>query len=372
MADRFKQSVEATRLVNAGEDGLGERAQQAIDALFAHWGRADSPGCAVGIVRDRKLVYARGYGCANLDYGIPITPRTTFGIGSESKQFTGACIALLVEEGALSLEQDIRQWVPGIPAFCPCITVDHLVHHTSGLPDYHGAPDYIAKQMDDRPVPQDELVDFALRRFDKLDFAPGTGCSYSNTGYLLLAVIVQAITGMSFGRFLRQRILDPLGMRQTYVYLPDEAGMVVPNRAIAYVQANDGSFHMLHHWHDIVPGDGKMISTVGDLAIWDRNFYTPQIGGERFLELMHSPGRLVDGSVCPYGFGLDMGQFAPADCAGVPLVTHGGGHGGFESLILRLPSRSLSVILLCNIRDRRFRAAARQIATMLCQGSTEP
>jgi CubicO group peptidase (beta-lactamase class C family) len=116
-----------------------------------------------------------------------------------------------------------------------------------------------------------------------------------------------------------------------------------------------------------VPGDGKMFSTIEDLAIWDRNFYGSRIGGKRFLELMHTPGRLNDGSVCRYGFGLDMGQFSPADWAGIPLVTHGGAHGGFESLMLRLPSRRVSVILLCNTRDKRFRPAAMQIIKTICE-----
>jgi CubicO group peptidase (beta-lactamase class C family) len=342
-----------------------------IDALFMEYDRPDSPGCSLGVVQDGQLVYARGYGCANLDHGIPNTPRTAFGIGSESKQFTGACIALLVEERVLSLDQGIRRWVPALPGFCGGVTLGHLVHHTSGLPDYHGAPDYIAHQMDERPVRQQELVDFAIRRIDKLDFAPGARCSYSNTGYLFLAMIVQDVTGMSFARFLRQRILDPLGMHHTYVYAPEDAGMVIPNRATAYAKADDGRFRMLHHWHDIVPGDGKMISTVEDLAIWDANFYGSRIGGMHFLEIMHTPGRLNDGSPCRYGFGLDMGQFARAECEGVPIVTHGGAHGGFESVLLRLPSRRMSVILLCNIRGLKPKALAIASA-LLAQRGTHP
>lgn len=342
---------------------LSKSWREAVDELFADYDRPNTPGCALGMIRDHQLVYARGYGMANLDHGIANTPTTAFVIGSESKQFTGACVALLVEEGVLDLDEHVHRWVSSLPSFCREITLDHLLHHTSGLPDYHGTPDYEARQMAYRSVSQEELVDFAIHRFDRLDFAPGTRCHYSNTGYLLLAVIVQGVTGMPFGRFLRERVLDPLGMRHTC--LPDDPGMVIPQRAIGYVQTGDGQYRMRHYWNDIVPGDGKMISTVEDLAIWDRNFYEPRIGGEQFIPLMHSHSRLKDGSVCRYGFGLDMGQFAPADYAGIPLVTHGGAHGGFESVIVRLPSRRLSVILLCNVRDKRFRPMAMQIAEIM-------
>jgi CubicO group peptidase (beta-lactamase class C family) len=342
---------------------LTEAQQSQIDRLFEEYDRPHSPGCALGIIYRGQLVYGRGYGLADRVRAIPNTTATAFGIGSESKQFTAACIALLVGEGRLGLDDDLRRWVPAVPWFGKTITIQHLVHHTSGLPDYYD--DYVKRGLIENGLSQEQLLDFALRRFDQLDFVPGDRCSYSNTGYLLLAATVEKVAGAPFGRFLQERILDPLGMKRTFVR--DKAEMDIPCRATPYGRDSEGGFVIKDYPDDIVPGDGKMFSTVEDLLLWDRNFYEDRIGRQGFMELMLSPGRLNDGRACRYAFGLDLGEFAPAACAGIPVVTHGGAHGGFESIILRLPARQLSVILLCNTRDNRFKPLAFQLAGTLAE-----
>ena len=205
-------------------------------------------------------------------------------------------------------------------------------------------------------------MDYAFQ-YDRLDFAPGERCSYSNTGYLLLAVVVQQIAGMPFGRFLHEHILQPLGMRNTLVH--DNPNMIIPRRAFAYTRGPNGGWQMNVSWNQTVPGDGKMFSTIEDLALWDQNFYEPKIGHGQFCQTMLTRGRLNDGTPCNYAFGLDLGEFAPAECCGHRIITHGGGCGGFESLLLRLPEVQLSLILLCNTRDRRFRTSAAEIVNIV-------
>jgi CubicO group peptidase (beta-lactamase class C family) len=342
---------------------LTQAQQSQIDRLFEDYDRPGSPGCSLGIIHGGQLVYGRGYGLADLAREIPNTTATAFGIGSESKQFTAACIALLADEGRLGLDDDVRRWAPAVPQFGPTIAIQHLVHHTSGLPDYYD--DYVKRGLIEMGLSQEQLLDFALGRFDRPDFVPGERCSYSNTGYLLLAAVVEKASGMPFSRFLQDRILAPLGMTRTLVR--DKPDMDIPGQATPYVPGSDGGFAVRHYANDIVPGDGKMYSTVDDLLLWDRNFYHDRLGRPGFVDLMLSPGRLNDGRLCRYAFGLDLGEFAPATCAAVPVVTHGGAHGGFESIILRLPARQLSVILLCNVRDNRFKPLAYQIAGSLAE-----
>lgn len=342
---------------------LTEVQQSQIDWLFSEYDGLHSPGCALGIICCGQLVYGRGYGLADMARGILNTTTTAFGIGSESKQFTAACVALLVGEGRLGLDDDIRQWVPTVPWLGKMITIQHLVHHTSGLPDYFD--DYVKRGLIEDGLSQGQLLDFALKRFDRLDFAPGDRCRYSNTGYLLLAAAVEKVSGRPFSHFLHERILVPLGMKRTFVR--DKADMVIPGEATPYVRGATGGFVIKHYSNDTVPGDGKMYSTVEDLLLWDRNFYKDRIARQGLMKLMLSPGRLNDGGVCRYAFGLDLGEFAPATCAGTPVVTHGGAHGGFESVILRLPAKQLSVVLLCNVRDSRFKPLAYQLAGTLAE-----
>lgn len=342
---------------------LTEAQQSQIDWPFREYDGPHSPGCALGIIYRGQLVYGRGYGLADIARAIPNTTATAFGIASESKQFTAACIALLVGEGRLGLDNDIRQWIPTMPWFGKTITIQHLVHHSSGLPDYYD--DYVRRGLIENGLSLEQLLNFALGRFDQLDFVPGDRCSYSNTGYLLLAAVVEKVSGMPFSRFLQDRILAPLGMKSTLVR--DRVDMIIQGQAIPYVRGSSGGFAIKHYSNDIAPGDGKMYSTIEDLLLWDRNFYEGRIGRPGFMELMLSPGRLNDGRVCRYAFGLDLGEFAPATCAGIPVVTHGGAHGGFESIILRLPARQFSVILLCNTRDSRFKPLAYQLAGILAE-----
>ena len=331
-----------------------------IDSFFVQYDGSDSPGCALGIGMDSKLVYTHGYGQANLEHGILNGPQIAYDIAPESKQMTAACIALLVEDGLLKLTDPISRFVPEVPFNGDQITIDHLVHHTSGIPDYwdRAEAEGLEEEMSDR----DSSLQYALS-YSQPDFEPGQACRYSNTGYVLLAAVVEKVTSMLFSRFLTQAVLTPLGMQNTTVY--EDRRMVIPHRASAYMRKPGGHFALKMYWNYTTYGDGNVYSTVEDLFRWDQNLYSSRLGKGRFLEIMHTRGRLWDGTLCKYAFGMDAGQFCPDNWRGEPIFAHGGSNAGFESLILRIPSRRFCVILLCNTRDSSFRAKTLAIADVL-------
>lgn len=331
-----------------------------IDPLFEEYDAGDTPGCALGIVIDGRLAYARGYGQANLEHGITNSERMAYNIGSESKQFTGACIALLIEEGLLRRTDPISRFAPEVPFYGDKITIDHLVHHTSGIPDYWDRLEGEGRL--EELSGRDATLRYALS-YESPDFAPGEGCRYSNTGYVLLATIVETVTSMRFSSFLTQNVLAPLGMNNTIVY--DNRQVHIPHRASGYVRKPDSGFGLKVFLNYTTYGDGNIYSTVEDLFRWSQNFIANRLGKGRFLELMHTCGCLRDGTPVKYAFGMDMGQFCPDNWRGEPISSHGGSCAGFESLILRIPSRRFAVILLCNTRDRRLKLKAFDIADAL-------
>lgn len=239
--------------------------------------------------------------------------------------------------------------MPEVPFNGDRITIDHLVHHTSGIPDWwdraeaEGRLEEVLEEMGNR----DAVLRYALS-YSRPDFEPGQACRYSNTGYLLLAVVIEKVTGMQFPAFLTQAVLSPLGMSHTAVY--EDRRMVIPRRASAYVAGPDGRLALRVYGNYTAYGDGNIYSTVEDLFRWDQNLYADRLGKGRFLEIMHTRGRLRDGSPCRYAFGMDAGEFCPNNWRGEPIYAHGGACGGFESLLLRIPSRRFAVIELCNTR----------------------
>lgn len=331
-----------------------------IDDLFSQYDQIDTPGCALGIGMDGELAYTRGYGQASLEHGIPNGPQIAYDIASESKQLTAACIAILIEDELLQLTDPISRFVPEVPFNADRITIDHLVHHTSGIPDYwdRAEADGLEEEMSDR----DSSLHYALS-YKSPDFEPGKACRYSNTGYLLLAVVIEKVTSMSFSNFLTQSVLTPLGMNNTTVY--EHRRMVIPRRANAYVKESDGRFALKMYWNYTAYGDGNVYSTVEDMFRWEQNFYDNRLGKGRFLEIMHTPGRLKDGTLCKYALGMDAGEFCPDNWRDEPIFAHGGSNAGFESLLLRIPSRRFCVILLCNTRDQDLKPKTFAIADAL-------
>src|SRR5688572_2318957 len=235
-----------------------------VDSIFASLAVPGSPGCAVGVMQDGKLAYGRGYGSANLDNSVPIDTRSVFYLASVSKQVTAFAVALAVQEGKLSFDDDVRKYIPELPDYGTPFTIRNLIHHTSGVRDYLTLIPLSGRRADDAWT--DPALLALVTRQKALNFAPGTEFLYSNTGYVLLAEIVKRATGQSLRQYADARIFQPLGMRDTHFH--DDAGVIVPRRVIGYTRTPDG--WRMNHWFSFDKvGDGGLYSTIDDLAKWD-------------------------------------------------------------------------------------------------------
>ena len=322
-----------------------------VDSVFARYDRPESPGCAVGIYRDGQMEYAKGYGMANLELGVPITPQTVFDIGSTSKQFTAASLVLLAQQGKLSLDDEVRKHVPELPDFGRPITIRHLLHHTSGLRDYIGLMVMAGHDIDDVTTAQTALD--ILARQKALNFNPGDEHLYSNSGYFLASVIVERASGMPMRRFAEENLFAPLGM--THTRFRDDHTELVPNRATAYAPRPGGWRMDVSNWEQL--GDGAVFTTVEDLLLWDQNFYDPRVGGEAMLATLQTPGTLNVGGPMTYALGL-----AVTDWRGLRMVSHSGAWGGYRADLMRLPTERFSVAVLCNAASSEPSGHARQVA----------
>lgn len=333
-----------------------------IDALFTEWDRVSTPGCALAIIREGAIIDARGYGRASLEHHSPITPATIFHVASVSKQFTAFAIALLAHEGALALDGDIRRTLPELPDFGAPITLRHLIHHTSGLRDQWELLQLAGWRWDDLMTTAD-ILDLVCRQ-RALNFAPGAEFAYCNTGYTLMAEIVSRVSGMSFRAFCAGRIFDPLGMRATHFH--DDHTEVVPGRAHSYYPGDGGVWHHAVLNYATV-GATSLFTTVEDLARWDRNFETGEVGGPAVLAQMLEPGRLNDGTVLPYAFGI-----VARERNGRRVIEHAGGDAGFRAHVARFPDQRLSVIVLGNASTLNPMERAHQIADIVLGTSVPP
>ncbi|MCB0711797.1 MAG: beta-lactamase family protein [Ignavibacteriae bacterium] len=333
-----------------------------IDSLFTRYDRQDSPGYALGIYRGGKLIYSAGYGMADLEHAVPITPQTRFDIGSTSKQFTATALLLLEQEGKLSLEDDVRKYIPELPDYGKPITVRHLLNHTSGLRDYIGLMSMSGFDIDDVTTSEDALRVIARQR--ALNFEPGTEHLYSNTGYFLGAVLVERVTGKTLREFAAERIFAPLGMAQT-TYVDDHTE-VLQDRAIAYSPGGDDAWHRdVSYWEQ--NGDGGIFTSVEDLLLWDENFFHPTVGGEKLNRELLRRGVLDNGDTLDYSLGLMQSEFM-----GIPVVSHGGSWGGYRAELMRIPSEHLSVALLSNCGVSNPSAAAERVLAIVLGSSLPP
>ena len=328
-----------------------------IDRLFARWDKPDSPGCAVGVLRDGRFVYERGYGMANLDYGVPITPRTVFYVGSVTKQFTAALAAMLAIDGKLQLDADIRRYLPEMPDYAKRygvpVTVADLIHHTSGIRDMYGLMDLAGKRLED--VTPDDSALALIARQKELNFTPGTAYSYSNSGYWLLGKILERVSGKPLRVLADERIFTPLGMTSTHFH--DEPGHVMKNRAMSYEPDGHGGFRISYLQNFDKIGAGGLYSTVEDLAKWDANFYSHLVGGDTLQKLIHTRGILASGDTLIYAFGNEVSTYR-----GLRTDEHSGSMMGYKAHLLRFPDQHLSVIETCNLGSIDPGPIARQVA----------
>jgi CubicO group peptidase (beta-lactamase class C family) len=320
----------------AGRINAAERVR--IDAVFKEYDKPHVPGCALGVMQNGQLAYGRGYGWADLERNVPITTATLFDIGSTSKQFAAASIALLVQEHKLAYTDDIRKYIPEMPDYGAPITIDNLMRHTSGLRDYTGLLTLGGHTIEEATTDSQALASIVHQRH--LNFPTGSKYEYSNTGYFLLSVIIQRVTGKSLADFARERIFLPLGMANTRYR--NHAAMLIPNRALGYAPADSGRFqNSMSNWEQT--GDGAVQLSVRDALEWDENFYHPRVGGPAMVQQLQERGTLANGDTINYARGLEVDHYR-----GLRRVQHGGDWIGYHAAYARFPDQHTSVIILCN------------------------
>jgi CubicO group peptidase (beta-lactamase class C family) len=335
----FRAALAITLAAPAALVGQTPADAAAIDRVFADYAKPGSPGCAIAVARDGRIVYEKGYGYANLDWDIPITPATVFNIGSTSKQFVAASIVLLAEDGKLSLDDNMRKWLPEMHDFGAPITIRNLLHHTSGVRDLLELTNVIsAWDEENRYTTADFMRVLTAQR--ELNFPPGSQHLYSNSGYFLLAQIVQRASGKSLRAFADERIFRPLGMSDTHFH--DDHRMVVKNRAISYAPQGGEWVQSFTFNFDRV-GPGGLNSTVRDLAKWNHALFNGKIGGPRLLATMLTRGVLTNGDTLRYALGLQH-----IDRRGLPMVGHDGASLSFRADLMRFPTERMDFITLCN------------------------
>jgi len=316
----------------------GENPQ--IDALFEKYNTADGPGCAVAIIQKGKVVFEKGYGMANLEYDIPITPSTVFDIASVSKQFTGLAISTLVQQGKIALDDDVREYLPEVPDFGEKITIRHLVHHMSGLRDWPQTLNVAGWRWDE--VFSFEDIMRMVRNQKELDFAPGEAYSYSNTGYNLLAAIIAKVSGKTFREWTDENIFTPLQMNSSHFL--DDHSTVIKNLAYSYDRSGD-EFRKSATGLTAY-GSSSLFTTVEDLSKWVIHFDKEIASNNPVYLRMLEDDTLNNGSKVGYAFGLGLGEEGNQR-----TVSHTGGWAGYRTVIMNFPDEGLSCILLSNAAD---------------------
>ena len=328
--------------------------RERTDKVFAQWDSTVSPGCALAVMKDGYIVYERGYGMADLDHDVPVTPETVFHVASISKQFTAASILLLAQDGKLSLDDEIHKYITELPDFGVPITIRHLIYHTSGLRDQWNLLGLAGWRYSLDLITDDDVMDLMSRQ-KELNFKPGEKHVYCNTGYTLLAQIVKRVSGKTFREFTTSRVFEPLGMKSTH--FRDDHAEIVKHIAYGYEEGKGRNVYRLSVTNFDTVGATSLLTTVEDLARWDENFYHPIVGGPRMVEQQLQRGRLNNGKELDYAFGLQHGKYR-----GLATVDHGGSDAGYRADLLRFPRQHFSVACLCNQAETRPGELTRKIA----------
>ena len=328
-----------------------QRPGRAVDALFADFDD-DVPGAAVIVVRDGEVVYKAAYGLADLRKKRPVTTDTAFHLASTSKQMTALAVLLLVEEGKLDLDEPVARHLPELRGWAGEVTPRHLLQHTSGIPDVYDA----LEEKEGMSTNADALK--VLARWKRLDFRPGTRHEYSNTGFDLLAPLIEKVSGQPFSRFMEERIFRPAGMTNTFAF--DETRRRQSRRALGYALAEDGESWELDDDSSLngIHGSGSIYSTVEDLARYDKALFSGKLLPPETRDLLFQPGRLRNGEKLEYGLGWEVYK---------DEYNHSGLWMGFSSDYLRRPKQKLSVIVLSNSSETDAESLAREVAEIFAE-----
>lgn len=333
----------------------------AIDKVFARYTEPNTPGCVLGVGRDGKVLYARGYGMANLEYDAPLTAASIEEIGSVSKQFTAAAVLLLAQRGVLSLEDDIRKWLPEVPDFGHKITIRMLANHTSGLRDQWGLLGLMNSPPGSAVHTPDLILDLVTRQRE-LNFKPNDQYLYSNTGYALLGIIVKRASGKSLAEFSRENIFEPLGMKHTQ--WRDDFTRVVKGRATAYQRTNNGYRQEMPFTN--VYGNGGLLTTVQDLITWWDALYTDKLG-KGFLAQLTTSGVLNSKHTISYALGVSNGDYR-----GLREITHSGSTAGYRAYLTSFPQSRTTIAVLCSNASANTGAHAHAVADIVLGSELKP
>jgi len=355
---------------------LRDFTKKRIDSLFSDFDNLNSPGYAIGIAKNGQTLYKNGYGSANLDYSIPIEPNSAFSIASVSKQFTAACIALLILENKVALETPVSNFIPELNKYPDTIRIKHLIYNTSGITDYHRLPRKSGKSwITLNYFDVDECIETSLSQ-EVLQFKPGDKWDYCNVNYMLLTKIVEKISGMAFSEFAKTRIFEPIGMKNTLIN--DDITVVVKNRVLPYnyrTEENIESYngegikikkegkYIYHHRNSPHYGGSGVITTIDDLLKWSENMVTKTFGGKAFYDLMHKTIKFKH-ERDNQAFGLYIGDFN-----GKKIVAWDGGDWGISSQLLRFPDEGVTIVVLSNLGSGEAFRKVNGIADILIEES---
>ena len=333
--------------------GLPDSTTKKIDALFKWWDRNGSPGYAVGIVRNDSLIFAKGYGMANLEYNIPITPETIFHMASVSKQFTAFSIVLLARQGKLNLDDDIHKYLPWFPDLKVKITVRNLLNHTSGIRDQWQLLAIAGTRLDD-VITQDQIIKI-LGKQQALNFKPGEEYSYSNSGFTMLAEIVRAVSGKSLRKFTDSAIFKPLGMSNTHFH--DDYMEIVPNRSYSYGRKDKHFENNILSYS--VAGATSLFTNIDDMSKWVMNFYDHKVGDQQDIEQLTQKGKLNSGKEINYALGISVDDYK-----GHKMYSHNGADAGYRTAVNIFPDLKMGVIVFSNLGDTDPYGKAAQLSNL--------
>ncbi len=349
--------------------GVRDARAQRADSVFQRFDRTDSPGCALGVYEDGKILYARGYGMASLEHGVALSPRSVLDVGSISKQFTAMSILMLQKEGKLSLDDPIRKYIPEMPPYADKITLRRALSQTSGLRDL-----YVMMAQTGRTFEGDTID--ALRvitRSAEPNYEPGARYLYTNSGWILAAQIVYRLTGKTLAQFADERIFAPLGMHDTR-YQADAAS-IIPSGAEGYApRSSGGGFRVARSSYDgAIMGAGAVHTSVEDFGRWLNNYDAATVGGRDVIETMTTATTLNDGSPArsgpnqAYAIGLNVGTLR-----GLRVVSHGGSWAGYRGHFLRFPDQHFAVSTFCNLTTSGPDSLARKVAGIYLADRMQP
>jgi CubicO group peptidase (beta-lactamase class C family) len=336
---------------------------QKVDQIFSVYDKPGSPGCSLGVIRDGEFVYRKSYGLASLELAVPLSSQSVFYMASVSKQFTAASVVLAAERSYLSLDEDVRKYIPELPDYGHVITLRQMIHQTSGFRDFFTLLYLAGHDAADFNSPE-EIFKIIVRQ-KGLNNIPGEEWIYSNTNYFLLGMVVKRTTKKSLSEFAAENMFQPLGMSHTLFY--DDHTLVVPGRVAAYDSSRHDSFRVDWSTRFAIVGSGGLMSTVDDLLLWDRNFYANRLGKGTLVQELLTPGVLNDGNKISYAMGLDLGNYR-----GLSIVEHSGGTFGYRTELLRFPKQKFTVICLCNIANAVPENLAREVADLYLADKLRP